>query len=93
MDIIRYILERVAARLPGLHDCLAQEIEREVRQFWAGDRPYVAKNGDGARSRNRAILRDWRNGERVALIARRYKISRVQVWRIVRREKDVTSLP
>lgn len=94
MDLIRDILERVAARLPGtLTKKLAQEIERETRQHWAGDRPYVAKNGNEAASRNCAILRDWRNGERVALIARRYKISRVQVWRIVCKEKDVTSLP
>lgn len=93
MDIIRDILERVAVRLPGLRGDVAREIEREIRQHWAGDRHYVAKNGNGAQLRNCAILRDWRNGERVTLIARRYKISRVQVWRIVRREKDVTSLP
>lgn len=95
MDLIRYILDRVALRLPGTltHD-LAREIEREIRQHWGGDRPYVPKTCENyIVERNAAILRDWQNGERMVLMVRRYKLNRSQIWRIVRREKDVASLP
>lgn len=84
MDLIRDILERIAARLPEtLTRELARELEREIRAHWGSDRVYIAKRGAGARARNAAILRDWRNGERVALIARRYRLSRMHVWRII----------
>lgn len=85
-DLIRYILERVAAALPGaLSSDIARMIEQETRRYWGGDKIHIAKNGEDLSERNAAIRRDWRNGERTALIARRYKISRSQVWRIVRR--------
>lgn len=90
MDLIRYVLDRVAARTPLSVD-VARAVEIEVRQCWGGDQTYISKGCDKMiAERNANILRDWRNGERVSLIARRYKLSRTHVWRIVR---DVTSSP
>lgn len=86
MDIIRDILERLAKALPAgaLPDKLSRQIEEQVRQHWAGDRIYISRNGDDLSERNAAIMRDWLNGERPALLCRRYKISRVRLWQIVK---------
>jgi Mor family transcriptional regulator len=90
MDIVRDILDRIAAALAadgGLTDQIADQIEAQIRHDWGGDRPYIAKAGESAQAeisrRNAAILRDWQAGERPAAIARKYRISRVRVWQIV----------
>lgn len=66
---------------------IAAELDA-VRRDWGGERPYIAVNGEGARAtmsrRDAALLRDWQAGERVALLARRYGISRRRVWQIIR---------
>ena len=89
MDIIRDILARVAARF-GLDDPVLDMlglIEVEVRRDWGGDRVYVSKTGESATletaRRNAQILRDWRAGERVSLLARRYGISPRRVRQII----------
>ena len=85
MDIVRYILARIMAAAPSLSEDLALEIERQIRRDWGGDRVYIARSPNGDFSaRNQAILRDWRAGERVSLIARRYGVSRRLVYKIVR---------
>jgi len=63
------------------------QIEADIRQDWGGDRFYLPRRGEPDRDcgqRNRAIIRDWRNGERVELIARRYGITKRRVWQIVK---------
>lgn len=89
MDIIRDILERLAKALPAgtLTDKVSQQIQQEVRQHWAGDRIYISRQGDDLSERNAAIMRDWLNGERPALLCRRYKISRVRLWQIVKNDR------
>lgn len=88
-DIIQDIMERVAEQLGERADPEAlKRIEASIRQDWGGDRPYIARLGEDARAaisaRNAAILRDVRKGEAVALIARRYHISRKRVYQIIR---------
>lgn len=61
--------------------------ERAIKRDYSGDRVHIGKRAehDAAMSlRNRQIIRDWKAGERVPLIARRYGISRVRVWQIVK---------
>lgn len=85
MDIVRDILARIMAASSSLSEEMALEIERQIRRDWGGDRVYIARSPEGDLSeRNRAILRDWRAGERVSLIARRYRVSRRLVYKIVR---------
>lgn len=89
MDIIRDILDRVASHL-GLDESVSDIlglVEKETRRDWGGDRPYIAKAGETdaheTALRNAQILRDWRNGERTALLARRYGISPRRVRQII----------
>lgn len=89
MDIIRDILERIAKAVEGggFTDQIAEQIERQIRQDWGGDRPYIPKTGETSQTemsrRNAAILRDWQAGERAPAIARKYGISRARVWQII----------
>lgn len=91
MDIVRDILDRVAAALRegSFTDQIADQLEQQIRHDWGGDRPYIAKVGESAQAeisrRNDAIRRDWQAGERAGALARKYRISRVRVWQIVNR--------
>lgn len=94
MDIVRDILDRISSACQaqgGFTEDLLLQIETQVRADWGGDRPYITKAGEVERlelsARNASILRDWRNGERVPFIARKYGLSRVRVWNIVRESR------
>lgn len=65
---------------------LGSAIQRQVGIEYNGERPYIGKGAEAARemsARNRAIIRDWRAGERVALLARRYGISARRVRQVI----------
>lgn len=88
MDIVKDIMQRIADQFgAGLSADALRRIETEVRRDWGGDRPYIARTGESARAafsaRNAAIARDWRHGESITLIARRYGISRKRVYQIL----------
>lgn len=89
-DIVADILKRVLALAPQLSAALLQplaQIDREVRETWGGDRPYIARRaGQGSSARNDAIRRDHRAGERTGLLCRRYHLTPRQIQRIVRGE-------
>jgi len=62
-------------------------VPRQIGRDYNGERPYIGKGAEASRdmsARNRAIIRDWKAGERVALLARRYGISRQHVWRVIK---------
>lgn len=84
MDIIRDILDRVF----GARDRAREDIERELRQDYGGERVYVPKTGDQEHAeisaRNAAIRADWSRGERIELIVRRYRITSRHIYRIVK---------
>lgn len=65
----------------------AKELERRLIANWGGDRPYIGKIGKEARAmaslRNRAIIRDFKAGERIPFLSRRYGLSKVRVWQII----------
>ena len=85
-DIVADILRRVLALAPGFSAELVQ-VDREVRETWGGDRPYIARRaGQGSSARNDAIRRDHRAGERTGLLCRRYNLTPRQIQRIVREE-------
>ena len=65
---------------------IGSAIQRQVGCEYDGDRPYISNGAEAARemsARNRAIIRDWRAGERVALLARRYGISVRHIRRVI----------
>ena len=86
MDILREILDRVS-NVDGVSNNLLEQIEQDVRRDLGGDRYYLAKAGekthDEASIRNRAIKTDYRHGESVALLERRYKLSRRRIYQIL----------
>lgn len=88
-DIVADILRRVAALTPGFTAALAAQIDREVREMWGRDRCYIARRaGEGTSSRNAAIRRDHRNGERIGLLCRRYGLTRQRIHQILAQPDD-----
>lgn len=85
-DIIDDILRRVIAMAPGFSVALAEQVDKEARAQWGGDRPYISKQcGGGKSTRNDAIKRDyWQKGERIPLLERRYGLSSRQLWYIIK---------
>ena len=83
-DIVSDILKRVVALAPSFSAELAVRIDREVREHWGGDRPYIARRaGEGTSARNDAIRRDHQAGERMGLLCRRYGLSRQRIHQIL----------
>lgn len=91
-DIVRDIMDRLSSIMSengSLTEQLLDRVEQDVRRDWGGDRPYInkTKTGKGEEhvltERNRSIIRDWRAGERVEFIARRYRLSKRRVWQII----------
>ena len=83
-DVVDYTLRVVFALAPQFEAAVREAAERHVRELFGGSQVYVPRRaGDGRASRNDAIRRDYRNGERIGLLARRYGLSETQVWRIV----------
>lgn len=86
-DVIADILKRIAdiADVPAhaLH-----QVERDARQYWGGERCYVAKAGESPRRREaferaELIRADFRRGEHVDLLSRRYQLTPRHVRRIL----------
>ena len=83
-DIVADMLAVVLELWPELPADKLQQAERQIRERWGGDRPYVAIRPGGGRSeRNDSIRRDHRAGERIPLLERRYGLTRSQLHRIL----------
>lgn len=83
-DVLEYHMRCVLALAPGLNEEIIRHATRHTRLMFKGARAYIAaREGEGTTARNEAIRRDYRNGERLELLERRYGIGRVQIWRIV----------
>ena len=84
-DIISDILSRVISMAPNFSLALAEQIDRETRKMWGGDRPYIStRKGAGSSSRNDRIKSDYQKGERVALLMRRYDLSASRIREILK---------
>lgn len=71
----------------GFNDPKIERIVMDVRRDWAGERPYIGVRYEADKrmsERNRAIIRDYKNGEQVQFLARRYGISIRRIWQIIR---------
>jgi Mor family transcriptional regulator len=94
-DIVEDILRRVIAMAPGFSAALAKQIEEGVRADWGGQQAYIGKRqGDQRNERNAAIRRDfYMHGMHIGALCRVYKLTRVQIWRIVNQPLESTSPP
>lgn len=81
-DFVAYLIRVMVTA--GVKAEVAGTVGQQVTEEWGGDRPYIAKRvGLGRSERNDAIRRDHRRGESIALICRRYDLSRQHVYRIL----------
>ncbi len=62
---------------------IAAEVVTGVCDEWAGCEPYIGRWRTHA-ERNRAINREHKAGEAVPFLARRYRLSRVRIWQIIK---------
>lgn len=86
-DFVSDVLAAVREIWPDLCADKLRQAEAQIRERWGGDRPYIGRRaGQGRSARNEAILRDHRNGERVPLLMRRYKLSRQRIYQILGEE-------
>lgn len=83
-DIIVDIFERIGSALPAP---VRAELERSIRRDWGGDRPYIARSGESGKAslsqRNASIARDYHQGESIALLERRYGVSRRRIYQVL----------
>jgi Mor family transcriptional regulator len=92
IDEIRHRIISQAATMgitPETAALIATEVAGSVARDYAGERVYIGKRDEEQcvmSARNRSIIRDHRSGERVALLSRRYGISRKRVYEIVNGE-------
>lgn len=84
-DIIDDILRMVIAMAPGFSAALAAQIDKQAREQWGGDRPYIKLRGSDEKARNEAIKRDyWTHGAHIPLLERRYGLSARRIWYIIK---------
>lgn len=85
-DLVHDILYRVR-RMFDLPEEKLVEVEQGVRQDWGGERPYIARLGESAKlirgKRDQMIRDQFRRGEHVSLLARRWGLSERRVQQIV----------
>lgn len=96
-DLIDDVLDAVLQLAPSFCAALVQHrdqlaamalaISDQKHREYAGDRVYIPGTTESARrersARNRAIQRDHQAGERMALLERRYSLSRTALWKII----------
>lgn len=96
-DLIDDVLDAVLQLAPSFCAALVQHrdqlaamalaISDQKHREYAGDRVYIPGTTESARrersARNRAIQRDHQAGERMALLERRYSLSRTAIWKII----------
>lgn len=87
-DIVDDVLRRVIEMAPGFSAALAAQIANEVRHEWAGEKThicFIARRDAEVRSqRNEAIVRDYLQGERIALLERRYQLTGRRILQIIK---------
>lgn len=83
-DILQDLEERL--KQIGFDDPKIQKVVMEVRNDWHGERPYISikYEMDKTRSeRNEKIKRDYKNGESIQFLQRRYGLSRKRIYEIL----------
>ena len=87
-DVVEYTLRCVLALAPGLTAAIQAHIRtstnQHVREVFGGDRVYIARlPGKGLSVRNAQIRRDYKAGEHIPLLQRRYDLSAARLWQII----------
>lgn len=86
-DVLRDYLDRLieaAGQPEGFSERIARELEKKVRQEWAGERPLIRKDPDREARRESAAL-DLRRGEGVQAVMQKHGISRTSVYALFKK--------
>jgi Mor family transcriptional regulator len=83
------ILDDLKQRLMsvGFNNPTIEKVVMEVRKDWAGERIYIHTHYEYNHryfERNRNIIRDFKAGESITLLSRRYKLSKQRIFQIVK---------
>lgn len=85
-DLLADLLQRIAA-LTQLPPAQLEAIEAELRAEWGGDRAYIARVGEAAvrlqAQRDIRIRQQFRAGESVKFLARRWQLSERRIRKIL----------
>lgn len=87
-DVVDYTLRCVLAMAPQLTEAIRQSIRtnvnKQVRDIFGGERAYISRRtGEGRFARNAQIRRDYKAGEHIPLLQRRYGLSKPRIWEII----------
>jgi Mor family transcriptional regulator len=83
-DVVEYTLRCVLALAPQLTEAIRQNVNNQVRSVFGGERAYISRRpGEGRFARNAQIRRDYKAGERIPLLQRRYGLSPARLWQII----------
>ena len=88
-ELCSYILKLVGDGVPVLEAC--NRADAAMRQLYGGDEPYIKKTPQSQNRtsrRHHAIISEYRRGERVELLARRYGVSVGWIRKIVRQKSS-----
>lgn len=80
-DILKRILERLREMEPSFTESLASEIERQIRQEYAGERVYIQKRDPDRRDK----LRKRFNGN-VSAASEEFGVTRMTIYRAIRKK-------
>lgn len=70
----------------GFQNVTLEKVVMEVRHDWAGERVYIGVNYEVQRKhseRNRKIIHDYKAGESIIFLSRRYGLSKQRIWKII----------
>lgn len=82
-DLVSDMLSMVLQLAPQLSAAIAEQVEREARAKWGGDRVYIQRLGGTTSQRNALIKRQYQAGERIAYLSRRHGLSPARLYAII----------
>jgi Mor family transcriptional regulator len=94
-DLVEYTLRIVLALAPALSDAIKEDMKsrasKQIREIYGGkkvfygdEQVYIGKRPtEGRFARNAQIRRDYKAGERIHLLERRYGLSARRLWQII----------
>lgn len=88
-DVLRDYLDRLIDAMQqqdGFDASLAREIEKQVRQEWAGERPLIRKDPD-REAKRQAASEDLRAGKSIDEVRQVHGISRSQVYNLLKNRR------
>lgn len=83
IDLITRFFELLAEAAPSLSESLAEEIERQIRHEFAGERVYIHKRNDALATR----IAEKFNGRNVRDLSNDLRVSRRTVYRVIKKSR------